>query len=165
MNKPSYIGFDHKSYKWSSQIDYEREPQLYEIGRGQQGVLVCEPYKSDIGKHWRFKNPKIAEKSAETIYKMFISYLLEGDFVGADMAKKYLHMGFTRSRRYANHKSGVKWKKSMGRWKVLPQEEDWETSEKALSAKIFKRYWDKARLHGGYLKLKYEFKNWKNDIY
>ena len=38
---------DHKTYKWSSQIDYEREPQLYEIGRGQQGVLVCEPYKSD----------------------------------------------------------------------------------------------------------------------
>ena len=49
MNKPSYVGFDHKTYKWSSQIDYEREPQLYEIGRGQQGVLVCEPYKSDIG--------------------------------------------------------------------------------------------------------------------
>ena len=52
MNKPSYVGFDHKTYKWSSQIDYEREPQLYEIGRGQQGVLVCEPYKSDISKHW-----------------------------------------------------------------------------------------------------------------
>ena len=29
MNKPSYVGFDHKTYKWSSQIDYEREPQLY----------------------------------------------------------------------------------------------------------------------------------------
>ena len=38
-------------------------------------------------------------KNPETIYKMFIKYLLEGDFVGADMAKKYLHMGFTRSRR------------------------------------------------------------------
>ena len=69
-----------------------------------QGVLVCEPYKSEIGKHWRFKTPNVAQK-CETIYKMFIKYLLEGDFVGADMAKKYLHMGFTRSRRYANHKS------------------------------------------------------------
>ena len=62
---------------------------------------------------------------------MFIKYLLEGDFVGADMAKKYLHMGFTRSRRYANHKSGIKWIKQFGKWKVLPQEEDWDTSEKA----------------------------------
>ena len=76
-------------------------PHLYKIGRGQQGVLVCEPYKSEIGKHWRFKTPNVAQKSAETIYKMFIKYLLEDDFVGADMAKKYLHMGFTRSRRYA----------------------------------------------------------------
>ena len=25
------------------------------------------------------------------------------------MAKKYLHMGFTRSRRYWNHSSGKKW--------------------------------------------------------
>ena len=44
-------------------------------------------------------------------------------------------------------------------------DEDWDTSEKALSAKIFKRYWDKARLHGGYLKLKNDFKSWKKDIY
>ena len=34
---------------------------------------------------------KIAEKSAETIYKMFISYLLEGDFVG----KRYSEEVFT----------------------------------------------------------------------
>ena len=27
------------------------------------------------------------------------------------MAKKYLHMGFTRSRRYWNHSSGKKWEK------------------------------------------------------
>ena len=43
MNKPSYVGFDYKKYEWSPTIDYEREPQLYEIGRGQQGVLICEP--------------------------------------------------------------------------------------------------------------------------
>ena len=52
------------------------------------------------------------------------------------MAKKYLHMGFTRSRRYANHKSGKKWSKESGEWKILPQEEDWETNEKAIDEKI-----------------------------
>ena len=155
MNKPSYIGFDHKTYKWSSQIDYEREPQLYEIGRGQQGVLVCEPYKSDIGKHWRFKNPKIAEKSAETIYKMFISYLLEGDFVGADMAKKYLHMGFTRARRYWNHSSGKKWTKQNGKWEILPKDHNVERFFR--SSNIFKDYWKLARENEDYRKMKKEF--------
>ena len=92
MMQPSYVDFDEKQYHWKSDIDYRKNPHLYKIGRGQQGVLVCEPYKSEIGKHWRFKTPNVAQKSAETIYKMFIKYLLEDDFVGADMAKKYLHM-------------------------------------------------------------------------
>ena len=39
MNKPSYVGFDHKTYKWSSQIDYEREPQLYDVNPTNQ-ILV-----------------------------------------------------------------------------------------------------------------------------
>ena len=155
MNKPSYIGFDHKTYKWSSQIDYEREPSLYEIGRGQQGVLVCEPYKSQIGKHWRFKNPKIAEKSAETIYKMFISYLLEGDFVGADMAKKYLHMGFTRARRYWNHSSGKKWTRENGKWEILPKDHNVERFFR--SSNIFQDYWKRARENEQYREMKKEF--------
>ena len=165
MKQPSYVGFKSKEYHWKPNIDYRKNPHLYKVGRGQQGVLICQPYKSELHIHWRFKTPEQAKQSAQTIYMMFLDYLKQEDFVGADMAKKYLHMGFTRSRRYANHKSGVKWKKSMGRWKVLPQEEDWDTSEKALSAKVFKRYWDKARLHGGYLKLKNDFKSWKKDIY
>ena len=61
---------------------------------------------------------------------MFLSYVKNGDFVGADMAKKYLHMGFTRARRYANHASGRKWAKAApsrggsagAEWKVLPRE-------------------------------------------
>ena len=70
--KPSYVDFSIKDYKWSPNIDYRKNPHLYEIGRGQQGVLICEPYKSEIGKHWRFKTPNVAQKSAETIYEMFI---------------------------------------------------------------------------------------------
>ena len=46
--KPTYVDFDHKNYKWKSDIDYRENPHLYEIGRGQQGVLTCEPYKSEI---------------------------------------------------------------------------------------------------------------------
>ena len=159
--KPSYVDFSIKDYAWSPNTDYRKNPYLYEIGRGQQGVLVCEPYKSELCQHWKFKTPKDAKASAEKIYKMFLEYLWDGDFVGADMAKKYLHMGFTRSRRYANHKSGRKWKANGDKWIVLPQEKDWETSEKAQSANIFREYWKKARENKVYLQMKNNFRDEK----
>ena len=90
--------------KWNPNVDYKEHPELYRIGRGQQGVLICEPYKSDICTHWRFKTIREAQVSSQNILAMFYGYLSAGDFVGADMAKKFLHMGFTRARRYANHR-------------------------------------------------------------
>lgn len=90
-------------------IDFRKNPELYKVGKGEQGVLLVEPYKSEILPHWRFRTPEIATESSEKIYTMFLTYVDKKDFVGADMARKFLQMGFTRSRRYANHKSGKKY--------------------------------------------------------
>src|ERR1700760_1423752 len=89
--------------------DFRRHPERYRIGRGEQGVLIAEPYKSEILPHWRFATPEKARASAEKIYAMFLAYKAEDDFVGMDMARKFLQMGFTRSRHYANHGSGKKY--------------------------------------------------------
>ena len=152
MNKkPTYVDFDEKKYKWKPDIDYRENPHLYEIGRGQQGVLICEPYKSELHPYWRFKTPEEAQKSAHKIYRMFLYYMVKGEFVGADMAKKYLHMGFTRSRRYWNHSSGNKWTKD-GEWKVLPYD---RTEQRFYdSSLIFQRYWKRARENKDYLQMK-----------
>jgi uncharacterized protein DUF4385 len=37
------------------QIDFRKHPELDRIGKGEQGVLPVEPYKSEILPHWRFK--------------------------------------------------------------------------------------------------------------
>ena len=157
--KPTYVDFDHKNYKWKSDIDYRENPHLYEIGRGQQGVLTCEPYKSELHPLWKFKTPDKAQFSALQIINKFFKYLEDGDFVGADMAKKYLHMGFTRSRRYYNHSSGTKWTQENGEWKVLP----FDRNEKRFleSSDIFKAYWKIAREDTRYLKMKNKFKKSK----
>ena len=123
----------------------------YQIGRGQQGVLICEPYKSEICQHWRFKTVPEAHVSSKQILDMFYSYLSEGDFVGADMAKKFLHMGFTRARRYANHRDGKKYAED---GTVLPQEPDAMTCEKAESAVVFREAWKEARENQRYLSMK-----------
>ena len=157
MKEPSYVSFEAKKYPYSREIDYSKQPLLYELGRGQQGVLICEPYKSHLYPLWKFRTEEIAKESAEKIFQRFKEYLLDEDFVGADMAKKYLHMGFTRSRRYANHKSGKKWSKESGGWKILPQEKDWDTNEKARSARVFYSYWKSAREDAEYLSQKKAF--------
>ena len=89
--------------------DFRKQPELYRVGKGEQGVLLVEPYKSEILPHWKFKTPEFAKASAEVIFSMFNQYKSESDFIGMDMARKFLQMGYTRSRRYANHKSGKKY--------------------------------------------------------
>lgn len=156
------------------QIDFRKHPELYRIGKGEQGVLLVEPYKSEILPYWKFKTEAIAEKSAKKIYSLFESYLKKKDFIGADMARKYLQMGFTRARRYANHKSGRKYEKDGKKVKkrgypfssgssnkgnkIIKQETDALTNEKSKAAKIFKHYWFMAKDHPQYIKQKVEFK-------
>jgi hypothetical protein len=69
-------------------------------------VLICEPYKGELVPLWRFKTPEIATASSKAIYKLFLAYLRQNDFVGAYIARKFLQMGFTRARRYTNYKGG-----------------------------------------------------------
>jgi Domain of unknown function (DUF4385) len=64
-----------------------------------------QPYKSEILPYWRFKTPAIAYKSAKKIYQLFLDYKAKGDFVGMDIARKFLQMGMTRGLRYYHHKS------------------------------------------------------------
>lgn len=124
-------------------IDYREHPERYVIGRGEQGVLTVEPYKSELLPLWRFATPKDARASARALYAKFLAYGRDGDFVGMDMARKFLQMGWTRSRRYANHASGRKYD---GR-RVLARVPD---EAKAECAQIFRRYWEKAKANPTY---------------
>ncbi|WP_181306194.1 DUF4385 domain-containing protein [Rufibacter sp. XAAS-G3-1] len=155
--------------------DFRLHPELYRVGVGEQGVLLVEPYKSEILPHWRFRNVEVAKASAEKIHSLFEAYLAQQDFVGADMARKFLQMGFTRARRYANHKGGKKYTASPEANNqglpypyssgsankgnaVLPQEADALTNEKAQAAAIFKEYWFRAKGHPEYLRQKQLFR-------
>src|SRR4051812_43906160 len=55
-------------------IDYRKDPELYVIGRGEQGVLTVEPYKSELLPLWRFATPDTAKKSARALYAKFTEY-------------------------------------------------------------------------------------------
>ena len=122
-------------------------------------MLTVEPYKGELLPLWRFATPDQARESAAAITERFHAYLEAGDVVGADMARKFLQMGFTRARRYANHPGGKKYDGPVpadkrgqsgahGRAELPRGPED---PVKAESAAIFKHAWDVARADERYV--------------
>lgn len=108
-----------------------------------------QPYKNELLPLWRFATPSQAKASASAIWKKLLEYGKAGDFVGMDMARKYLQMGFTRSRRYANHKGGRKYVK--GTRTERPRTID---PQKAKAAEVFRAYWQRALKDRRYLTLR-----------
>ncbi|EAS1297676.1 DUF4385 domain-containing protein [Salmonella enterica] len=131
-----------------SSIDFRQQPELYQVGRGEQGVLLVEPYKSEILPFWRYKDEASAMKSAEQIYQLFEAFRQQDDFVGMDMARKFIQMGYTRARRYANYKGGKKYAED-GSLNTRGND-----PIKAAAATVFKGWWDKIRQDEDYLKRK-----------
>ncbi len=142
-------------------LDFRKHPERYRVGKGEQGVLLVEPYKSEILPHWRFKTPEVAEVSSQKIYGLFEAYLKAEDFPGADMARKFLQMGWTRARRYANYRGGKKYSGPVPEGKkgqsgahgraLLPRRED---PVKAAAAAIFYKRYVAAREHPEYKRQK-----------
>lgn len=128
-------------------IDFRLHPELYRVGVGEQGVLLVEPYKGEILPHWRFKTPEVARKSAAAIYRLYLEYKAKGDFVGMDMARKFLQMGYTRARRYSNHKGGRKYADDGS---VLPYQND---PVKAESAAVFRQWWQRVKNDSDYVRM------------
>lgn len=89
-------------------LDYRAHPERYRIGRGETGVFQVQPYKGELLPLWTIRTPELARESAEAIMGRYRDYRAAGDFVGMDLARKYLQMGYTRARRYANRRGGRK---------------------------------------------------------
>ncbi len=89
-------------------VDLREHPEAYRVGRGEQGAFHAEPYKGELLPLWGFKDVETARGSACAIYGKFLEYRDAGDFVGMDVARKYLQRGYTRSRRYAKYGDGRK---------------------------------------------------------
>ena len=137
-------------------VDLRAHPEQYQIGRGEYGVFHAEPYKSELLPHWRFKTPEEAEKSSATIYQKYERYREDGDFVGMDLARKYLQMGYTRSRRYAKYPGGKKYQDD-----GTIREVDELDPDKQRSAEIFKARLDTVREDAVYQRCRDEFKQMK----
>jgi len=101
------------------------------------------------------RHQTIARKSADKIYSMFCDYKEQQDFIGMDMSRKFLEMGFTRARRYANHPSG---KKYASDGSVSPQSPTALHCEKSRSATVFKKMRDRVAKDEKYVIMRKEWR-------
>ncbi len=130
------------------ETDYRAHPEAYRVGRGEEGVFHVQPYKGELLPLWRFATLPEAEASIAALREKFAAYRAAGDFVGMDMTRKYLQMGFTRARRYANHRSG---RKRDADGTPLPLDPD---SAKAEIATRFRVAWQAVAADAEYVRLK-----------
>lgn len=76
------------------------------------------------------------------------------------MARKYIQMGMTRAKRYANHKGGRKYEKGEGgmRGKEIEKSKGHEgKEEKEQASLVFREVWERCKAHEGYAELKKQF--------
>lgn len=121
----------------------------YRIGRGETGVLTFEPYKSILLPHWKFRTVAIATQSSEKLWSKFLEYEEGDDFVGMDMCRKFIQMGMTRAKWYANHRGGRKYDKGSGK-ELKKSTEHKGREEKEEASRVFREMWERCKAHQGY---------------
>src|SRR4028119_472939 len=120
-------------------------PEASRVGGGERRLFHAEPYKGELLPLWSFKTEAAARDSSQRIYAKFEEYRSAGDFVGMDVARKYLQMGWTRARRYAKYEGGKEGK-----------HREKEDPEKSRAAEVFREKWRAAAEDEEYLRLKEE---------
>ena len=113
--------------------DFRADPEPYRVGRGEEAVFKVQPYKSELLQHWQYAEAEAAAEAAEAIYEWFLRYRRRGEFVGMDMARKYLQMGYTRAMRYAHYPGGRKYDENGYQRETV----EWADPEKRRAARVF----------------------------
>ncbi|WP_224267813.1 DUF4385 domain-containing protein [Haloprofundus salinisoli] len=134
------------------ETNFRDHPDCYSVGRGEEGVFKVQPYKGELLALWSYADRATADESGDAIYGRFLDYRDAGDFVGMDMARKYLQMGYTRSMRYARYPGGKKYDDD-GKERDA---QHWADDDKREAALVYEAWWSKAEADETYAERKKE---------
>ena len=131
-------------------IDFREQPACYRYEANEKGVFKVQPYKGELLPLWRYKDEDAAQASAAAIWARYEAYRAEEDFVGMDMARKYVQMGFTRAMRYAKYPGGKKYDADGNE----REQQTWADAEKRKAAVVFRDFWQQVLDDPAYERLK-----------
>jgi len=126
-------------------LDFRAHPERYRHTTGEEGAFKIEPYKSELLPQWSISDLGPAAEAAQAIHEQYRAYREQDDFVGMDMARKYLQMGWTRAMRYAKYPGGQKYEDGEQR---APQR--WYDPEKRRIARLYRFHLDRVRADPAY---------------
>lgn len=133
-------------------VDFRARPECYRYQPGEQGVFKIQPYKDELLPLWRYKDEAAARESVTALNARYETYRSACDFVGMDMARKYLQMGFTRAMRYAKYPGGRKYDEDG----TEREPQTWADPAKRAAAVIFREAWQQVLDDDAYTRFKDE---------
>lgn len=136
-------------------VDFRVRPEAYRYRSGEQGVFKVQPYKDELLPHWGFKDEKTARDAVAALREKYESYRADEDFVGMDVTRKFLQMGFTRAMRYAKYPGGQKYEDDGT--ERAPQQ--WADPAKRAAAIVFRDAWQAVTDDPVYQRLKERHQN------
>jgi hypothetical protein len=142
-------GPPHVRDEAADDVDYRAHPERYEVGRGEEGVFKVQSYKSELLPLWGYADRETADEGGQAIYERFRRYRRESDFVGMDMARKYLQMGYTRAMRYARYPGGQKYEDGEEREPM-----HWADGDKREAALVYEAWLENVRADERYQRRK-----------
>jgi hypothetical protein len=135
-------------------LDFRSHPERYRHTSDERGAFKIEPYKSELLPEWGVATLPEAEAGADTIHERYREYRRKQEFVGMDMARKYLQMGWTRAMRYAKYPGGQKYERDDQGARVEREPQQWYDEEKREIALVYKRALDTVREDEAYKRAK-----------
>ena len=137
-------------------LDFREHPERYRHTPDERGAFKIEPYKSELLPLWGVATLDDAEEGAAAIHERYREYREAGEFVGMDMARKYLQMGWTRAMRYAKYPGGKKYERDDDGDRVEREPQEWYDPEKRKIALVYREHLDRVREDDAYERAKRE---------
>ena len=137
-------------------LDFREHPERYRHTPDERGAFKIEPYKNELLPLWGVATLDDAEEGAAAIHERYREYREAGEFVGMDMARKYLQMGWTRAMRYAKYPGGKKYERDDDGDRVEREPQEWYDPEKREIALVYREHLDRVREDDAYERAKRE---------
>jgi hypothetical protein len=131
-------------------LDFRAHPGRYRPTDDERGVFKIEPYKSELLGLWGIADLEAAEDGATAIEQRYREYRDREEFVGMDLARKYLRMGWTRALRYAKYPGGQKYDDDG----TEREPQQWYDEEKRQIASTYRDALDRVREDDAYWRLR-----------
>ena len=104
MNIKDFLKILESAKRWDHTINYQENPFLYTYTDDCKGMYTCNPYKEELLQLWKFLKKDSASQTAKDLYSYFLKMLEKKDFVGADLARKYILAGSKKKLLSSRHR-------------------------------------------------------------